>query len=730
MDRTRTITLLIVIALVVAFFALDLQNYLDFNYIKGQQARLNDLVQAQPVGTGLIFFSIYIAVTGLSLPGAGILTLAAGALFGIVWGTIIANIAATIGATIAFLISRYLFKDLLQERFKSRLAAVNRGIEKDGVSYLLILRLIPIFPFFVINIVMAWTPIKTRVFAPVTMAGMLPAAIIFTNAGTQLAQLESPSGIFSAPLLASFALLAIFPFVARKVIALLQRRRALRGFPRPRRFDRNMIVIGAGSAGLVAAYIATAVRAKVTLIEKARMGGDCLNTGCVPSKALLRSAKLVHMAKQARTLGLREVAVGYEFSEVMERVQSIVRRIAPHDSIERYTELGVECVDGEARITSPYTVEVDGHELTTRSIVLATGARPFVPPIPGIDTVDYLTSDTVWDLRELPERLIVLGGGPIGCELTQAFARLGSRVTQVEMADRLLVREDPEISQTILDVFATEGIDVRLNHRAVELRTVDGHKRLVCEQSDTLGKAPVEIPFDQVIVALGRRPNTEGYGLEELGIPLTAAGTIETNAYLQTSIPTIYACGDVAGPYQFTHTAAHQAWYATVNGLFGDFKRFSADYSVIPWCTFTDPEVARVGLSETEARERGIKHEVTTYPLDELDRAITDGVAHGVVKVITPPGKDTILGVTIVGEHAGDLIAEFVLAMKHNLGLNKILGTIHIYPTLAEANRFVAGQWRRAHAPQHLLRWAERFHTWRRGAGPARDKASATTDRN
>jgi dihydrolipoamide dehydrogenase len=560
----------------------------------------------------------------------------------------------------------------------------------------------------VINLVMGLTPIRTLNYYWVSQVGMLAGTVVYVNAGTQIAGIDSLSGILSPGLLLSFALLGLFPLLARKLVDFIKARKALRNYPKPRHFDRNLVVIGAGSGGLVTAYIAAAVKAKVTLIEKHKMGGDCLNTGCVPSKALLRSAKFLSHVNRAREFGIKSARAEFDFAEVMERVRRVIQTVEPHDSIERYTELGVDVIEGEARIVSPYTVEVNGQNLTTRAIVIATGARPFVPPIPGIEDVDYLTSDTIWDLRELPKRLLVLGGGPIGSELTQAFARFGSQVTQVEMLPRLLIREDPEISEMVARRFQAEGVDVRTNHKAREFRIENGQHVLICEHEGR----EIHLEFDRVLVAVGRIANTQGFGLEELGIPVNR--TVEVNEYLQTLYPNIYAVGDVAGPFQFTHTAAHQAWYASVNALFGSLKKYKADYSVIPWATFTEPEVARVGLNEQEAREQDIPHEVTTFGIDDLDRAIADSEAHGVIKVLTVPGKDKILGVTIAGEHAGDLIAEYVAAMRHGFGLNKILSTIHIYPTLAEANKYVAGEWKRAHAPRGLLRWLERFHSWMR----------------
>ncbi|MDG4549082.1 MAG: FAD-dependent oxidoreductase [Candidatus Contendobacter sp.] len=714
--NSRKLLLLLALALLVgAFFAFDLGRFFNLDYFKSQQAAIEAWRAARPGLTAGLFFAVYVAVTGLSLPGAAILTLVGGAIFGLLWGTVIVSFASTMGATLAFLAARFVLRDWVQGRFGDRLKAINAGMEREGGFYLFTLRLIPIFPFFVINLAMGLTPIRTWTFYWVSQVGMLAGTVVYVNAGTQLARIDSLKGILSPGLLASFALLGIFPLIARKIVAAVKARRVYAKWPKPKRFDRNLVVIGAGSAGLVTAYIAAVVKAKVTLIEKHRMGGDCLNTGCVPSKALIRSAKLLSHVRRASEFGIRQAEAGFDFAEVMERVQRVIREVAPHDSVERYTGLGVEVIEGTAKITSPWTVEVTTAEgtrtLTTRAIVIAAGARPFVPPIPGLEEVGYLTSDTVWNLRELPNRLVVLGGGPIGSELTQTFARLGSQVSQVEMAPRILIREDPEVSALVMEQFRREGIRVLVNHKAKQFVVEDGEKVLIAEHEGQ----DARIPFDAVLVAVGRVANTAGYGLEELGIPLTRARTVETNAYLQTLYPNIYAAGDVAGPFQFTHTAAHQAWYASVNALFRPFRTFKADYSVIPWSTFVDPEVARVGLNEQEAKEKGIPHEVTVYGIDDLDRAIADGEAHGFVKVLTAPGKDKILGVTIVGEHAGDLLAEYVLAMRHGIGLNQILSTIHIYPTLAEANKYAAGVWKKAHAPQKLLAWVERFHAWRRG---------------
>ena len=706
--------LAVLLVAVIAFFALGLQRYLSLEYIKSQQGQLEAWRAANLLVAALTFFGIYIAVTALSLPGATILTLAAGAIFGLGWGSLIASFAASIGATLAFLISRVVLRDWVQARFGERLAAINDGVRKDGAFYLFTLRVVPLFPFFLINLAMGLTHIGVLTFYWVSQLGMLLGTVVYVNAGTRLARIDKLSDVASPGVLASLALLGLFPLIAKKGVELYRARKTTRRWTKPARFDRNLVVIGAGSAGLVSAYIAAAVKAKVTLVEKDQLGGECLYTGCVPSKALIRTARFLSLMKRAPEFGVRSAHAEFDFADAMARVQRVIQAIAPHDSIERYTALGVDVVIGAARVVSPWEVEVtqaDGQvrRLTTRSIVIATGARPVVPPIPGIEQVEVLTTENVWNLRERPERLVVLGGGPIGSELAQTVARLGSRVTQVEQAPRLLMREDVDASDLVTARFRAEGIDVRLNHTARRIEVVAGEKVLIAEHA----QREVRIPFDALLVAVGRSANLKGFGLEQLGV--ATGRTVEVNAYLQTNFSNIYAAGDVAGPYQFTHTASHQAWYAAVNALFDPFKKFRADYRVIPWATFVDPEVARVGLNELEANEKKVPYEVTTYALDGLDRAIADGEAHGFVKVLTVPGKDRILGATIVGEHAGDLLAEFVLAMKHGIGLNKILGTIHTYPTMAEANKYVAGNWKRAHAPQRLLAWVERFHAWRRG---------------
>ena len=712
MDRRKLVVLAAIAALVVLFFALDLGRYLDLGFLQSQRGRLHELFLVRPFFVGALFFAVYVAVTGLSLPGAAVLTLVAGAIFGLGWGTVIVSFASTLGATLAFLLARYLARDAVRRRFEGSLERIDGGVRKDGAFYLFTLRLVPVFPFFIINLAMGLTSMRVLVFAFVSQAGMLPGTLVFVNAGNRLAELESLAGVLSPALWLSFLLLGVFPLVAKKIVDGLRARRIYRGHRRPKRFDRDLVVIGAGSAGLVSSLIGATVRARVTLIERDEMGGDCLNTGCVPSKSLIRSAKFLSHVARAGEFGVRRADADFDFGEVMARVRGNIERIAPHDSVERYEGLGVECVRGEAYIESPFAVRVGDRTITTRNIVIATGAAPFVPPIPGIEEAGALTSETVWGLERLPARLVVVGGGPIGCELAQCFARLGSRVSQIQTHECLLPREDPEFSELVAGRLRADGVDVLTGHRAVAFRREGDRKTIACETPDG-GRRDIE--FDDVLLAVGRAPRTKGFGLEELGIDTARGGVVETDEFLATRYPNIFACGDVAGPYQFTHTASHQAWYAAVNALFGGFKRFRADYSVVPWATFTDPEVARVGLNESEASARGVPFEVTRYGFDDLDRAIADSEAHGMIKVLTAPGKDRILGATIAGEHAGDLLMEFVLAMRHKLGLKKLLGTIHVYPTMAEGARLAAGNWQREHAPERVLRWLERYHRWRRG---------------
>ncbi|MDD9303507.1 MAG: FAD-dependent oxidoreductase [Desulfobacter sp.] len=708
--KTKWLLMLGILIFILLFFLFDLDHYFSFPFLKNRLDDLREFYQGNKKVSIALYMVVYILITGLSLPGATVMGLAGGAVFGLFTGVIAVSFASSIGATLAFLLSRYMFKDWVQTKFSSKLAAINQGIAKEGGFYLFTLRLVPAFPFFVINLVMGLTAIPVRIFYLVSQVGMLPGTIVYVNAGTMLGRIDSLAGILSPGLILSFALLGIFPLAAKKIIEWIRGKKIYVHWKKPRGFDYNLVVIGAGAAGLVSSYIAAAAKAKVVLIEENKMGGDCLNTGCVPSKSLIASARILAQAARAKEFGFKQMDVTFDFADVMARVQDKIKAIEPHDSVARYSALGVDCIKGRAKIVSPFEVRVKDQKITTKNIIVATGARPMVPDLKGLDQIQYFTSDTIWDIRQLPGRLLVLGAGPIGCELAQSFQRLGSQVTLVQRSARIMKKEDPDAVDIVTAQFRSEGLTLCLDHHAKEIRVDQGQKMLVCDHKGD----EVILFFDQILVALGRVPNTKGFGLEEIGVVVDPKGRIRTNGFLQTNYPNIFCCGDVHGKFLFTHTAAHEAWYASVNALFGKLKKFKANYKTIPWATYTDPEVARVGLNEQEALAENIDYEKTIYQISELDRAITDSETSGFLKVLTVPGRDAILGVTIVGHHASEMIPEFVLAKTHGIGMNKILGTIHIYPTMAEANKYAAGLWKKAHAPERLLAWVEKFHGWMR----------------
>ncbi|WP_245888690.1 FAD-dependent oxidoreductase [Halomonas denitrificans] len=737
MTRRRLILAAVIALLVAAYFLTGADEVLTLSNLQTEQARFRAWLADDPLTVAGGFFLIYVVITAVSLPGATLLTLLGGALFGLGWGLLLISFASSLGATLAALIARTLAREPLERRFATQLERINTGIEREGAFYLFTLRLIPLFPFFVINLVMGLTRMRLTTFYWVSQLGMLPGTAVYVNAGRELGQLESLAGILSPGLIGSFVLIGLFPWLARGLVAVGKRRRLARRFARPSRFDQDIVVIGGGSAGLVASYIAAAVKARVALVERDRLGGDCLNTGCVPSKALIRAARLTREIREAPRYGVTAGEPEVDFRAVMEHVHRAIREVEPHDSRERYEGLGVEVIEADAILDDPWRVRIRQGEtervITTRHVIIASGARPRVPPLPGLEAIEVLTSDNLWQLEALPERLVVLGGGPIGCELGQSFARLGSRVSMVEMGEQLLPREDRDVAGEVEARLAEEGVAVRLATRARRVLPDDhdGHL-LEVEHRDEHGEAHLErLPFSHLLVAVGRQANVEGLGLEALGVETRADGTLAVDETLQSVLPNVWACGDVAGPYQLTHASAHQAWHATVNALFGELKRFRVSYRALPAVTFTEPEVARVGLNEREAKRQGVAVEVTRYPLSELDRAIAEGQTQGFIKVLTVPGRDRLLGATIVGPGAGEMLAEFTLAMTQGIGLNKLLGTIHPYPTHSEAVKATAGVWKNAHKPKRLLGWLERYFAWRRGqaeetaAEPAADDAAA-----
>ncbi|MGO2133440.1 MAG: FAD-dependent oxidoreductase [Halomonas sp.] len=719
MAHKRLIIAAGIIALLAVFFVSDAYQLLTLENIKASQARFQALFDARPLAVAGVFFAVYVLMAALSLPGAALLTLLGGAMFGLGWGLLLISFASSLGAALAALIARSLLRAPLERRFATQLARINAGIEREGAFYLFTLRLIPIFPFFVINLVMGLTRMRLTTFYWVSQLGMLPATAVYVNAGRELGSLESLSGILSPGLIGSFVLLGLFPWLARAGVSFMERRRLAKRYRRPTHFEQDIVVIGGGSAGLVASYIAAAVKARVMLVERERLGGDCLNTGCVPSKALIRAARSVSDIRRAPRYGVQAGEPCVNFAEVMSHVHQAIREVEPHDSRERYEGLGVEVVEGNARLEDPWRVRIGERVVTTRHVIIASGARPRIPDLPGLEDIEVLTSDNLWQLTELPKRLVVLGGGPVGCELSQSFARLGSAVTLVVRGKQLLPREDADVADEVVRGLAQDGVTLALGTRALRVIAKGAEDGAHLLQVERDGEAQC-LAFDQLLVAIGRKANVTGLGLEALGVALRDDGTLSVDESLCSVLPNVWACGDVTGPYQLTHASAHQAWHATVNALFGEFKRFRASYRAMPAVTFTAPEVARVGLNEHEAKQQGIDHEITRYSLSELDRAIAEGERGGFIKVLTVPGKDRILGATLVGEGAGEMLAEFTLAITHNIGLNKILGTVHPYPTRSEAVKATAGVWKNAHKPERVLDWLKRYFAWRRGQADRR----------
>ena len=689
------------------FFRFELYQYVTLEELKSHQVTLSEFYKNNPVVSMTAYMAIYIVVTAISFPGAAVMTLAGGAIFGLIPGIIAASFASTIGGTLAFLATRFLFRDYVQHRFANKLKIINKEIEKDGALYLLSLRLLPVLPYFLLNLLMALTPIKTGIFYIITQAGMLPTTIVYIVAGTQLATIETADDIVSFNVLASFGLLAVFPWITKGFITILRRRKITRKFRKPERFEYNLVIIGGGAAGLAASHVGAAYGAKVALIEKEKMGGNCLNTLCVPSKSLIKSAKVAHYAKNAAKFGFKETDIDFDFAGVMERVHSIIRQLAPNNSAEHCTELGVDCYHGRAMVSSPWEVKVDTKVLTTKALVIATGSTPIIPDIPGSDRIRILTSDTIWHHKRLPEKLVILGGGPTGCELAQVFGRIGSRMTLVERGERILPDEDTDISELVRVRLETEGIRILTECRTDSIIIEDGKKYLTC----TRKQERIHIEFTEILAAIGRRAQAFGFGLEDIGVTFHEDGTVETDQYLGTRVFNVFGAGNVTNPCQSKQVSTYQAAVAATNAMFVGFKRTMADYRVIPWTIFTDPEVARVGLNEKEARKKGIEYEITIFDMADLDRAHTESETSGVIKILTHPGKDMIIGVTIVSTHAGEMIAEFVLAMKHGLGLKKIFKTVHAYPTFAEAAGLAAGKWKKAHTPPGIFRFLSRIMT-------------------
>ena len=705
------IFLLIIALIIIGVIVFDVQSLFTLSEFKQKQDQFQGIVASHPFRSAAIFFVSYVIFAGLSLPGVIIFTLAAGALFGLLQGTILVSFASTIGAFLAFLVARFFLHDSVQEKFSDRLTTLNRKIKTEGAFYLLFLRLVPVFPFFLINIVIALTPIKAFTYYWVSQLGMLPATILYVNAGVQVAKISSPKDVVSFPILMALVLLGIFPFVAKWFANFLKARRVYSKFSKPSKYDYNTIVLGAGSAGLVAAYTTSTLQGKPLLIERGKMGGDCLNTGCVPSKSIIRSAKFIADLQRSKSFGMNKTSYEFEYENIIERVHSKIATIAPKDSVERYSDLGVDCEQGDATVVSPWEVSINNKQVTAKNIIIATGATPLIPDLPGLDQVPYFTTDTIWSLNELPQHLLIIGAGPIGCELGQAFARLGTRVTIVHRRNTILPNEDEEAARLVEQALTLNHVTLCTNFETEKITKNDDNEFVM---QGTHENTPVQIAFSHLLLATGRCPNLNG--LQNLNLETDENGRLVVNETLQTRFPNIYACGDVTSPMQYTHVASHQAWYAAFNALFRPLKAFRCNLDNIPRAIFTDPEIASVGITEKQAIAHNLPYQITTFSMDDIDRAITDNATDGFIKVITAGNSDKILGVCIVGEHASELVAEFVLAKTHNLGLNKILQTVHIYPTRSEINRMAAGKWRREQISARTIQLLNKFQRWRLGS--------------
>lgn len=716
MRITRIVIGLAVIAWLFAYFTFDLGQYFTLAYFRSQHAAIHAQYAEQPWYAALVFIVIYIPVAATSLPGGALMTLAAGAFFGALWGTVVISIASTIAATITFLGSRFWFRDLIQNKFSDSLRLINSGIERDGALYLFLIRLTPLFPFFVVNVVMGLTPIPTLTFIWVSQIGMIPVTAILVNAGTEVAALDDLSGLLSPGLVASLIFCGVLPLLGRKLAAYLRSRRLLRRYAKPKQFDCNLICLGGSKAAIVAANAAASMKAKVMLIAPPTKPDGALVSGDALSKELVRCAQFLFETHRAHQRGIRSVRTSCDLADLVAEVQ---RRIADQQryAAEWCSKHGITCISGEPMIVSPYAVKVRDRTLTTRSIVIATGSRMSIPIIAGIEKTNYYTADTLLALRVPPRRLLVVGGGSSGCELAQLFARLGSQVTLIETQQRLLASEDADVSELLLCQFQREGIDVRLGCLAQEFTVTEDRKALLYSRTGGAQRTPERVEFDELIVACGRIADTHDIGLEALGISVGDDGTVDVDEHLQTVYPNIYACGDVAAPFRFSHGAMSEASYAAFNALFR-LKRYKVNYSLMPWSALTDPEIARIGINEQEAATRAITHETAQYSYDESpDRLTATHEGEGLIKALTVPGKDKILGVTIVGPNASQLIAEFALAMAHGIGLSKMRATRHPYTGMGGVQRqaTVPGWAMSGQEPIWLSRTLERFHTWQRG---------------
>ncbi len=682
--------IVLIIVCVIAYYRLDGNQYLNLENIKLHHQELLSAYQQNPFSFSLFYFFVYVVLVALSFPGATVLSLAGGYIFGFIKGLLIINWASTIGASVAFLMARFFFKDFLQRKFHHTFLKINQGMDREGNQYLLTLRLIPIFPFFLINILMGLTNISFWRFFIVSLIGMLPGTAVYVWAGTTLQNVNSVSDIFTSKMITIFFLVGLIPIIQSKFLIYLKQRKNYLKFSKPKKFDYNLIVIGGGAAGLVNAYIAANLKAKVLLVEESNMGGECLNYGCVPSKALI---SLSNTKKYSKT----------NFAELKNEISNIIQSIAPHDSIDRYSNMGVDCEKGKANLISPFEIQINGKTFSGKKIVIATGAKPFYPTIDGLDKNKVFDYESVWKLEKLPDHLVIIGGGAIGCELALAFSKLGSKVSIIEQ-NAVLASEDRDMVNHVLTGLRTSTINIFENCKIISVN--HDENKIIFENENKI----TEIHFEHLLLACGKVGNTEAIS-SNLNFDLDSRNYIVVNEYLETvKYRNIYACGDVNGLKQLTNAASHQAWYTSINALFGTWKKFRIEHDFIPHAVFIEPELARVGLNELDAKRKSIEYDLYLFDASDLDRNLIERNKLGKIKVLTIKNTDQILGVTIVGEAASEILAEFVLAMKYHLGLNKVLATSHIYPSFSEQNKYVAGVWKKNSVPKYIYKILKKYH--------------------
>ncbi|MBA3536096.1 MAG: FAD-dependent oxidoreductase [Tatlockia sp.] len=692
--------LILLLGLLILFFSLRLDKYLTFTSLRENRATLISWTKEHFFMAALLYMSCYTLAVAASVPGAVFLTLAGGFLFGVVFGTVFVIVSATLGATALFFAVRTSFGDWLAKSALSWLGRMREGFQQNAFSYLLMLRLVPLFPFWVVNIVPALLGVDAKTFIITTFFGILPGSIVYVMVGNGLSHVfeanQTPNlGIIFdikvlLPLLA-LAALSFIPILYKRVNPKEQKKN-----PKTNQIKCDLSIIGAGAGGLSVAAVAAQLGLKVVLLESGKMGGDCLNYGCVPSKSLLAAGKIAYQLRHAAQFGISSKGLEIDFKKVMQQVHAVIKVLAKNDSVERFESLGVQVIKAVARFSGVNTLVAQDRVIEARRIVIATGSSPFKPPIPGLEDTPYLTNETIFNLTEQPKHLIVIGGGPIGCELAQAFSMLGSKITLIE-GFNLLPKDDVDCVAILRAQLKAMGIII---HEQAKVLGVEPHAHGGIKVSINQAGEKLAIRGSHLLIATGRRANVENLDLEKAGIVYSNKG-IEVNSRLQTSNRRVYALGDVVGPYQFTHMATYQAGIVLRNIAFKIPAK--VDYRAIPWVTYTLPEIAHVGLLAEEA----LKHadiQFTEWSFLENDRAQTEHSLEGKIKIISDK-KGRVLGVTIVGAHAGELILPWVIAIREKRTLRSFTDAVSPYPTLSEISKRVAGEFYKSKLFSNKTRW-------------------------